>query len=89
MQTIAIISPEVAALGIEKVDLIVRTLMAFDEYYKTEEPMVTDFESEWPSDYGWLRFLICRPVAIPNSKPVRTIRIGFSSAATKDFWQSA
>lgn len=71
MQTVAIISPQIAALGIEKVDLIVKTLMAFHDYYKTEEPMVTDYESEWPSDYGWLHFL----VSTANS--VRTIRIAF------------
>jgi len=76
MQTVAIISPEIAALGPEKVDLIVRTLLVFDEFYKTEEPMVTDFESEWPSDYGWLHFVICKNNACPP-KAERLIRVSF------------
>lgn len=74
MQTVAIISPEIAALGADKVDLIVRTLLTFDDYYKTQEPMVTDFESEWPSDYGWIHFKISKQ---PSHSSDRTIRIAF------------
>lgn len=79
MQTLAIISPEIAALGSDKVDLIVRTLMSFDDYYKTEEPMVTDIESEWPSEYGWIHFVISK-----TDKLSRTLRINFSTHRTKN-----
>ena len=75
MQTIAIISPEVASLGLDKVNLIVRTLIVFGEYYKTEEPMVTDLELEWPSDYGWLHFMIIKDEN--TSTATQTIRVSF------------
>jgi hypothetical protein len=77
MNTIAVISPGVAALGSETVDLIVRSLIAFDEYLKRDEPMITDFESEWPSDYGCIHFVINRWDPNPTRTPDRTLKIQF------------
>ncbi len=76
MQTTAIISPEVAALGLDKVNLIVRTLITFDLYLKNEGSMETDTELEWPSDYGWLHFIIIKSnLGTPEAE--RLIRVSF------------
>lgn len=76
MQTTAIISPEIAALGLDKVNLIVRTLITFDLYLKNEGSMETDLELEWPSEYGWLHFLIIKKnLDTPNAE--QTIHVSF------------
>lgn len=76
MQTTAIISAEIAALGLDKVNLIVRTLITFDLYLKSEGSMETDTELEWPSDYGWLHFIIIKNnVGTPEAE--RIVRVSF------------
>lgn len=77
MRTVTIVSEDVAALGWDEVDLIVRTLMAFDDFYIIDEPMVTDFESEWPSEYGRIHFMISRGRSDQSREPERTIQVRF------------
>lgn len=77
MHTVTIVSEDVAALGWDEVDLIVRTLIAFDDFYKIHEPLVTDFESEWPSEYGHIHFMISRGRSDQSREPARTIQVRF------------